>query len=100
MTESQQHEMQLETISSSGEEWFCPTCGRRYLMYWIPSFNKVVLEIGDESAVHTGSAGGLYMSPTLVGVADELDLPEKLRAALEEALKDIDFDEPPSPANS
>jgi hypothetical protein len=101
MISHQNHEMQLEIRHESGvEEWYCPTCGRRTFMQWTPIFNKVVLEVGDESAIHTGSTGGLYMSPTQVGSADELELPNKLRSALEDLLKDIDFDDPPDTADS
>jgi hypothetical protein len=61
LNESQeQHEMVLETIHPSGaEEWFCPTCGRRFLMQWPPAYNKVILEPGNESAIHSGGRGGL-----------------------------------------
>lgn len=48
------HEMVLEKTHASGaEEWFCPTCGRRFLMSWSPNYSRVVLEPGDESAVHS-----------------------------------------------
>ncbi len=97
MTPKPHHEMELETIHPFGaEEWFCPTCGRRFLLYWPPESKWVVLEAGDEHAIHNGSRGGLQVSPPLVDLADEPELSEELRAALEEALKDIDFDDPPS----
>ena len=102
MISQQNHEMQLDTTHESGaEEWYCPTCGRRTFMQWTPTFNKVVLEVGDESAIHTGSTGGLYMSPIQVGAEnDEPELPDKLRSALEDLLRDIDLDDPPSTADS
>jgi hypothetical protein len=57
-----QHEMILATIHPSGaEEWFCPTCGRRFLMQWPPAYNKVILVPGDESAIHSGGKGSLSM---------------------------------------
>jgi len=94
MYESQQHEMQLTTTHSSGaDEWYCPTCGRRFLMYWPPTYRKVVLEAGDEYAIHSGGKGGLSMSPPQIGEAEEPALSEEMRAALEEALEDTDFDE-------
>ena len=49
MYEQEQHEMVLEATHPSGEEeWFCPTCGRRFLMRWPPAYEKIVLERGDE----------------------------------------------------
>jgi len=101
MIDQQSHEMMLVTTHSSGaEEWLCPECGRRYYMQWTPSFNQIVLEVGDETARHSGSKGGLFMSPTQVNSADEVEISEKLRAALEDALKDIDFDDPPTTTDS
>lgn len=56
----QQHEMFLETTHLSGaEEWYCPMCGRRMLINWEPKFKKIVLEIGDDYAIHNGGKGGL-----------------------------------------
>ena len=90
----EQHEMQLETTHSSGaEEWFCPRCGRRFLLYWPPAYQKIILEAGDEYAIHSGGKGGVQMHPPQIIEDDEPALSEELRAALEEALKDIDLDD-------
>ncbi len=54
--------MELAATHPSGEqEWFCPTCGRRFLMQWPPSYHRTILEPGNESAFHTGGTGGLKM---------------------------------------
>ncbi len=56
--EQESHKMVLETVHESGaEEWYCPTCGRRFLMNWPPDYKKTVLEPGDEYASHTGGKG-------------------------------------------
>jgi hypothetical protein len=56
----EQHEMQLEQTHPSGaEEWACPICGTRYLLQWPPAYKKVVLETGDEYALHSCSKGDL-----------------------------------------
>ena len=58
MNEPARHEMRLErTLPSGEEEWYCPTCSRRFLMRWFPKYAKVVLEPGDEYALHSGSKG-------------------------------------------
>jgi hypothetical protein len=89
--------MQLEITHPSGaEEWACAECGRRILMQWPPNYKRVVLEPGDEFAIHSGSKGGLNVSSPLVEEADAPELSEEMRAALEEALKDVDFDAPSS----
>ena len=60
MDDQEQHEMHLEVTYSTGvEEWRCPTCGRKILMQWPPHYKKVVLEPGDERAIHAGGQGGL-----------------------------------------
>lgn len=62
MADSQPHEMQLvRTHTSGAEEWYCPTCGRRFLMHWPPTYKKIVLEVGDEYAAHVGGKGGARM---------------------------------------
>ena len=54
------HEMILTGSGQSGaEEWVCPTCGRRMLLRWPPNYEKLVLEHGDEAAIHVGGKGGL-----------------------------------------
>ena len=61
------HEMILEKTHDSGaEEWYCPSCGRRFLMQWPPEYKKVVLEQGDENAAHTGGKGDIKMGPPRV----------------------------------
>lgn len=58
------HEMILESVHDSGaEEWYCPTCGRRFLMQWPPDYRKIVLEAGDENAIHSGGKNQAEESP-------------------------------------
>ncbi len=55
MYHPQPHEMRLERTHPSGsEEWFCPRCGRRFLIHWAPIHSKTILAAGDENACHTG----------------------------------------------
>ena len=72
----QKHEMVLEMIHTSGaEEWYCPTCGRRFLMQWPPDYKKVVLEPGDEYAIHSAGKGGVSIqSAQVLEEEDELRL--------------------------
>jgi hypothetical protein len=104
MSNQEQHQMQLEKTHPTGaEEWFCPTCGRRLLMHWQQEHEKLdlhVLEAGDLMANHIGSKGGLRIGrPEVSTMDDEPVLTEELRDALEEALRDIDFDNWPSVSN-
>ena len=46
---------------TSVEEWTCPACGRRLLVKWRP-FQRMVLEHGDGTVVHTGSKGPVRMT--------------------------------------
>jgi hypothetical protein len=51
-----QHTMQLAKTQISGEEeWYCPTCGRRFLLQLSPDYKKTVLVAGDRTAKHTGA---------------------------------------------
>ena len=38
------------------EEWACTRCSRRLLLRRPPAFEKIVIDHGDEWAVHVGSA--------------------------------------------
>ena len=52
------HEMTLERTEPSGlEEWYCPTCGRRFLLQRALEYKMIVLERGNEDVQH--SAGNL-----------------------------------------
>jgi hypothetical protein len=89
----QHHEMQLEKTHPSGAaEWLCPTCGRRFLMQLAPTYKKIVLEPGDPHAQHSGGTGGLLMGHLQVSDNGEYEFSDELRAALEEALEDVDFE--------
>jgi len=60
------HEMVLAVTHPSGaEEWFCPVCGRRFLLKWPPAYQKIVLEPGDEYAAHSGSKGEMLRMGSL-----------------------------------
>ena len=94
MYEQEYHEMVLSTTHPSGsEEWYCPTCGRRFLLRWPPTYEKIILEPGDEHAAHSGSKGEMLRlrSVDIVGSearppADDLVAarPEQPLAAQEE----------------
>lgn len=94
--QAEQHQMRLQKTHASGtEEWYCPTCGRRFLLHWPPNYEKIVLEAGDEYAIHSGGKGGLQIGQPWINENDGSDLSAELRAALEEALEDLDFDDWP-----
>ena len=79
--ELQRHEMVLEKTHESGaEEWFCPVCGRRFLMQWPPNYQRVILEPGDNYAIHSGGKMGLSMGTPQSGrkgdgIPSEMELP-------------------------
>jgi hypothetical protein len=63
------HSMVLETAHPTGaDEWYCPICGRRFLLQIHPKFKKIVLEPGDEYAFHSASNGDLDISFTSLNV--------------------------------
>lgn len=56
------HEMILQTEYETGaEEWWCPTCGRRFVAQWAPKYKKIVLSEGNNQALHGGGKGGLQV---------------------------------------
>ena len=69
------HDMVLaERTESGAEEWVCPTCGRRMVMRWPPNFERLILEHGDDRAVHIGAKGGVRMTGLEVNPSPSPDL--------------------------
>lgn len=59
MDSGNQHQMVVVQQHKDGsQEWLCPICGRHFIMQWPPNYKRVVLEAGDENAVHTGGSSG------------------------------------------
>ena len=88
----QNHEMQLfKTHSSGATEWHCPTCGRRFLMQWPPNYKKIILDAGDENALHSGGMGGLKMSASFESSEDQTS-DENYMAPWDEWLNNSDFE--------
>lgn len=89
MIDQPRHEMELMATHASGaEEWYCPTCGRRFLMQWPPAYKKIVLEPGDELALHSGGKGGLRLGAVDVDGPPEPTPPDGGRYPTETALSD------------
>jgi hypothetical protein len=86
--------MSLEKTHPSGsEEWVCHECGRRILLTWPPDYEKIVLAVGDEFALHHGGKGGLQTTGPQVAEDLAPDFPSDLRSALEDTFKGMDFDD-------
>jgi len=85
------HEMILNGHAESGaEEWVCPACGRRVLMRWPPDFERLILEHGDDRAVHVGAKGGVRMSGLEVSPSPSPDPSSETRQWLSD--NGIDWD--------
>lgn len=59
---------------SGAEEWVCPACDRRMLLRWPPDYEKLVLEHGDETAIHVGGKGGLRVGETVIAPTPTSDV--------------------------
>jgi len=79
------HNMTLIGEDEGTEEWYCPTCGRRLLMNWQAKFEKTVLEIGDEYAIHSGGKGDLQMGPMKVMAVDDIGPQDEPEIPIEDA---------------
>ena len=92
LNQQEQHDMILEKTHDSGaEEWSCPTCGRKMFVQWSPQFKRIVLEEGNDEAIHNGSKGGLKIGQTTISQPNPQIFSDELRDLIEDALKDIDF---------
>jgi hypothetical protein len=62
MVSEQTHKLTLvKKYTSGAEEWLCPVCGRRFVIQWTPEYQRVVLEIGDETAIHNTGRGAMVV---------------------------------------
>ncbi len=88
----ERHEMRLEATHPTGaEEWYCPTCGRRFLMQWPPEYKRIILQPGDESAMHSGGKGGIRIgSLDVTSGESNTSMDEKLDAWIE-GLGEVDL---------
>jgi len=106
--ENKQHEHEMVLVSTyptGAEEWRCPECQRSFVLQWLP-YRKVVLEAGDNFAVHAANHGNIQILPPETHTqttpeAEEEETPEtlvdsemsdELREALEEFLGTLDWD--------
>ena len=90
----EQHDLILEKTHDSGaEEWHCPTCGCKMLFQWAPSFKRIVLEKGDDFALHNASKGDLKLtnSANPQPESETQIMSDELRSLIDDALKDLDF---------
>lgn len=95
MDSMRRHTMVLKQTHPSGaEEWVCPTCGRRFMAQWAPTFKRLILEAGDEAAVHTG--GELQIGSQLLPgpEPDAFSTDTELDSLWEDWLDTLDFDKP------
>ena len=60
-------------------------------MQWPPNYKKIILEAGDEHAIHSGGMGGLKMSASFDTPEDQSS-DEKYLAPWNEWLNSTDFE--------
>jgi len=59
---SHSHEILVVKKHATGaQEWLCPTCGRRFIVQWMPEYQCIILDAGDETAIHNTSRGALVV---------------------------------------
>lgn len=74
----EQHEMVVKQSYPSGaQEFYCPTCGRRFILQWPPAYQRIILDEGDENAIHSSGSGGLTMQVSSVRQKSEEDSGEQ-----------------------
>ena len=74
------HEMILEKTHISGvEEWYCPTCGRRFLVQWSPAYRMIVVAVGNKDILHNVSKSSSRMGACPVTQLEATDLTVEFR---------------------
>jgi hypothetical protein len=74
------HEMIMEKTHVSGvEEWYCPSCGRRFLVQWPPAYKMIILEPGEKDIRHNVSKANSLKSPRQGTQLEATDLTDEFR---------------------
>lgn len=74
------HEMILEKTHISGvEEWYCPSCGRRFLVQWPPAYKMIIVEAGDKDIRHNVSKSSSRLNSRQVTQLEATDLIDEFR---------------------
>ncbi len=74
------HEMILEKIHISGvEEWYCPTCGRRFLVQWPPAYKMIVIEVGEKDTRHNLSRSNSRIGSAPPSPLEAMDFTDEFR---------------------
>ncbi|MER6400462.1 hypothetical protein OG618_15290 [Kitasatospora sp. NBC_01246] len=91
------HEMKfVGRLASGADEWSCPACGRRVTLRRLPEPELVVLDAGDESAVHVGVIepdGRAAAAADKYGLGPVQEIPRPPRPAAPAAPADPDADD-------
>lgn len=76
----QPHEMVLEKTHLSGvEEWYCPSCGRRFLVQWPPSYKMIIVAQGDKDTRHNVSKANSLIGSYPITRTKEADFIDESR---------------------
>jgi hypothetical protein len=74
------HEMILEKTHISGvEEWYCPSCGRRFLVQWPPAYKMIILEPGEKDIRHNVSKANSRLNAHQSTQPEATDLTDEFR---------------------
>lgn len=90
----QEHHIMIHggTLDSGEDIYICPTCGRRVLLQMDP-YKKIVLDAGDEYAIHSGGKGGLVIGqPRIEPDATPVSFEAERLADWEAWLQEMDFE--------
>jgi hypothetical protein len=77
MDDGRKHQMVITNTFATGEqEWYCPTCGRRFILQPPPNFKRIIIDEGDEQTPHSGGRGGVVVGNANIEPADPRDIDE------------------------
>jgi hypothetical protein len=65
-------------------------------MRWPPHYQKIVIEAGDEYAIHSGGKGGIQMSPPSFHSSDEAPIDDLLEGSYDDERTTMEFLADPS----
>jgi hypothetical protein len=54
MAKTEEHHgmIKVQTFSTGAEEWWCPICGRKFIVTWPPAYKRIITVQGNTEVTH------------------------------------------------
>ncbi len=95
MDYSDQHQMiVVNSYTTGAQEWYCPSCGRHFILQWPPNYKRIILEEGDKQAAHAGGSGEYSLETIDIQPARPASDPVESQSGMQRPVNFINKEDP------